>query len=286
MRLRARFGLRVHSAQGDAKEAKGRLMEERNSKIPEGMVVYAEGGAFEREAASVAQRLGVAVAQEAGDAKAASLALHVGERGISLVNNGMVMQGDWTRMLPRLKDRNLHKELLVKAAKIKGVSEPMRAVDATAGLGEDALLLAAAGFSVDLYESDPIIAVLLEDAHRRALEDARLASVAARMRVHAEDSVEALRTCALAGQYPDVVYLDPMFPAKTKKAATKKKFQVIHLIEPPCENQEALLSAALAAKPRKVVVKRPVKAPYLAGAKPSYAISGKTIRYDCIVVPR
>lgn len=261
-------------------------MAEDNSKIFEGMAVHAESSAFACEAFSIAQRLGVPVAQEADAAAAAPLVLHVGEQGVSLVNNGMVMRGDWTRMVPRLKSHNLHKELLVKAAKIKGASGPLWAVDATAGLGEDALLLAAAGFFVDLYESDPVIAVLLEDAHRRALEDERLASVAARMRVHAKDSVEALHARASAGECPDVVHLDPMFPAKTKAAATKKKFQVIHLIEPPCENQEALVGAALAAKPRKVVVKRPVKAPYLADVKPSYAIAGKTIRYDCIVVPR
>ena len=37
---------------------------------------------------------------------------------------------------------------------------------------------------------------------------------------------------------------------------------------------------------RKVVVKRPVKGPHLAGVKPSYAIAGKAVRYDCIVPPR
>ena len=46
--------------------------------------------------------------------------------------------------------------------------EHPRAVDATAGLGEDSLLLAAAGFEVTLCEADPVIAVLLEDALTRA----------------------------------------------------------------------------------------------------------------------
>ena len=44
----------------------------------------------------------------------------------------------------------------------------LRAVDATAGFGEDSLLLAAAGYNVELYEYDPVIAALLRDALRRA----------------------------------------------------------------------------------------------------------------------
>ena len=45
-----------------------------------------------------------------------------------------------------------------------------------------------------------------------------------------------------------------------------------------------LLDAALAAHPRKVVIKRPPKGPYLAGKKPSYSLTGKAIRYDVIAL--
>ena len=47
-----------------------------------------------------------------------------------------------------------------------------------------------------------------------------------------------------------------------------------------------LLAAALAAGPRWVVVKRPLKAPALAGRKPSHSVEGKTIRYDDFVPAR
>ena len=82
---------------------------------------------------------------------------------------------------------------------------------------------------------------------------------------------------------PDVVYLDPMFPERTKSAAVKKKFQLLHLLERPCTDEAALLGAALACGARKVVVKRPAKGPCLAGAKPSHTIAGKAVRYDCYV---
>lgn len=82
---------------------------------------------------------------------------------------------------------------------------------------------------------------------------------------------------------PDVVYLDPMFPGRTKSAAVKKKFQLLHHLERPCANEGELVRAALAARPRKVVIKRPIKGPHLAGIKPAYALVGKAVRYDVLV---
>lgn len=52
------------------------------------------------------------------------------------------------------------------------------------------------------------------------------------------------------------------------------------------DDEAGLLGAALAAGPRKVVVKRPPKGPWLAGARPSYALTGKAVRYDVLVPPR
>ena len=81
-----------------------------------------------------------------------------------------------------------------------------------------------------------------------------------------------------------MVLLDPMFPARTKSAQVKKKFQLLHHLESPCEDEAELLDAALAARPRKVVIKRPPKGPYLAGKKPSYSLTGKAVRYDVIAL--
>ena len=125
----------------------------------------------------------------------------------------------------------------------------------------------------------------------RAAGDPALATAVTRMRLHAgEDSIAGLRhTAELIGQgeltAPDVVYLDPMFPERTKSAAVKKKFQLLHHLEQPCAAEETLVEAALAARPRKVVIKRPVKGPLLAGVKPSYQLAGKAVRYDVLVPP-
>ncbi len=212
---------------------------------------------------------------------AGGLELRRDDEGLALVGDGMVLRADFMRLLPRLRPDRLGRELLVRAARVRGVEAPT-AVDATAGLGEDSLLLAAAGFTVTMFEKDPVIAALLRDALERAASDPRLAGVAARMTLVEGDSVAGLRELDFS---PDVVFLDPMFPERTKSAAVKKKFQLLHHLERPCDNEEELLDAALAARPRKVVIKRPPKGPWLAGAKPSHSIAGKAVRYDAIVPP-
>ncbi len=214
-------------------------------------------------------------------AREAGLELREDAAGLALVGDGMVLRVDFSRLLPRLRADRLGRELLVRAARTRGVTAPT-VVDATAGLGEDSLLLAAAGFTVIMFEKDPVIAALLRDALDRAADDSQLAEAVARMTLVEGDSVAGLRELSFS---PDVVFLDPMFPERTKSAAVKKKFQLLHHLERPCEDEEGLLAAALAARPRKVVIKRPPKGPWLAGAKPSHSLAGKAVRYDVIVPP-
>lgn len=213
---------------------------------------------------------------------AAGLELVRKEEGLTLVGDGMELRACFADLLPRIKPGRLQAELLVKAAKVKGAGEPC-AVDATAGFGADSFLLAAAGYKVLLFESDPVIAALLEDALVRAADDERTADVVARMQLIKGDSVLGLDRL---GFKPDVVLLDPMFPERRKSAAVKKKFQLIHRLEQPCSNEEELFGAAVAAGPRKIVIKRPPKGPYLAGKKPSYSLKSKAVRYDCHVFAR
>lgn len=201
--------------------------------------------------------------------------------GLTLAGDNMTLTPDFADMLPRVRAGALARELLVRAAKVKAPTGTVPlAVDATAGLGEDSFLLAAADFEVLLFERDPVIAALLADALERARRASATAEIAARMTLVGSDSTEGLRHLDRA---PDVVYLDPMFPERRKSAAVKKKFQLLHHLEHPCDDAAALMEAALASHPKKIVVKRPVKGPHLAGVKPSYSLAGKAVRYDVIV---
>lgn len=240
-------------------------------------IVTAADGSFEAEARSLAERLGVPYETSVPED---ATVLRLGPDGLALCAGTYELRADLTHMLPRLTQRNLATEMLVKAAKVRGDRSKMFAVDATAGFGEDALLLAAAGFQVRLYERNPYIAALLADALRRAKEEPLLAGVVERMELVCGDSIRELPGMTPA---PDVILLDPMFPERTKSAAVRKKFQLIHRLEEPCADEEELLAAAMAAHPRRIVIKRPVKGGYLAGVKPSFSMSGKAVRYDGIV---
>lgn len=200
--------------------------------------------------------------------------------GLTLVGDGISMRGDFTKMIPRLRPNKLNGEMLVRAAKLKGLGEHPLAVDATAGMGEDSLLLAAAGYRVILFEYNSVIAALLEDTLKRSAKIPELADAVGRMHLICGDSIEGLKQLA---ETPDLVLLDPMFPARNKSGLIKKKFQLLQQLERPCGNEEELVHAAIEAHPRRIVIKRPLKGPYLADIKPAYSISGKAIRYDCLV---
>ena len=201
--------------------------------------------------------------------------------GLSLISGDKVLKGDFTRMLHRVKN-GLSKEFLVKTAKIKDASYPLTALDATAGLGEDSFLLAAAGFEVKLFERNPVIFELLSDALERARADSELSAIASRMELTFEDSITAMKSLNYS---PDVILLDPMFPERQKSALVKKKLQMIQMLEIPCDDERELLIAAMRLGPKKLIVKRPPKGPYLAGIKPDYSTEGKAVRFDCFVSP-
>ena len=241
--------------------------------------IVVEDDSLEEEAKLLAEQLRIPVRSVADPAVAESLHLRLDRNGLALQLKEQIMRGDFTGMQKRLRTGNLQREMLIKAARVKGISSPL-VIDATAGMGEDSLILAAAGFRVRMYERDPVIAALLADALRRASEHPELSDITGRMKLIIEDSITAMKAL---DNPPDVILLDPMFPERQKSSLVKKKFQLLHQLESPCEDEEQLLKAAVGTGPRKIVIKRPLKGSYLAGRKPDYSLKGKAIRYDCLV---
>lgn len=201
------------------------------------------------------------------------------QEGTCLTDGEMTLRGDYIPRMRRLKHHNLTHEALIKAAHSKDKKEHLTAIDGTAGLGEDSLLLAAYGFSVTLCEHNPVISALLKDTLARARTIPELEPVVSRMTVYEGSSL----TCfASLSTPPDVILLDPMFPERKKKSKVKEKLQLIQKLEAPCTEENTLLEAALATGAPKIIIKRPAKGPWLADRKPSYVIEGKVIRYDVI----
>lgn len=218
----------------------------------------------------------VTMVWDASEIPSEALVLHYTPELVSLECGALQMHGDLTTMLPRIK--RLGQEMLIKAAKPKNFQGEPLAVDATAGMGEDSILLAAAGFRVKLFEYNPVIATLLADSLRRGAQDPEIGEIVGRMELVPGDSITGIRNLS---ERADVIYLDPMFPERQKSGLIKKKFQLLQQLERPCDDEDALFAAAREAAPKKLIVKRPLKGPFLAGAKPGYSVSGKAIRYDC-----
>ena len=159
----------------------------------------------------------------------------------------------------------------------------MRVLDATAGLGVDGMIMASAGCEVLLLERSEVMAAILEDGLRRVLlqEEAELkAIVAERIEMLQVDSLTYLR--ALQGDEFEVIYLDPMFPGRKKSSMVKKEMRLTRNITDWTDNAQELLEVALQTGIRRVVLKRPLKAP-LVRKDYSMQIKGKSIRFDVFV---
>lgn len=236
------------------------------------IVVCIGKGGQKDMAESFSRRTGSPIVNKPGD----YLTVLFDSKGVSLSGFGLSYQGDFENMLHRVTNGRLQHEMLAKA--VKTDQENLKAIDATAGMGEDSLLLAACGYQVTLYEQNPVIAILLKDALRRAKKNTVLKDIVSRMQLVEGDSIEHLNKRL---DPVDVIYLDPMFPGRQKSGLINKKLQLIQKLEPPCSKETALFDAAMAAQPSKIIVKRPLKSPYLDERVPSYSLKGKAIRYDC-----
>ena len=167
---------------------------------------------------------------------------------------------------------------VAKAIGMKG-QEARDVVDATAGLGRDAFVLASLGCRVRMVERSPVAAALLADALARASADADTADIAARMTVVHADASQWLASLDDA-ERPQVVFVDPMFPDTGNKAAAKKEMQAFQQVIGDDEDSDRLLMAALCCARERVVVKRPRLGVDLAGPMPSSRQIGKSTRFD------
>ena len=180
-------------------------------------------------------------------------------------------------------------QMIAKAVGIKSGVYPC-VLDATAGLGKDSFVLASLGCTVTMLERSPIVQSLLADGLQRAQvfareRDGELLQTVSRMKLVTQDSRLYLESLA-TDQFPDVIYLDPMFPERQKTADVKKEMAAFHQIVGKDEDADALLPLALAHVNYRVVVKRPRKAPLLNNQTPSYQLEGKSSRYDIYTVKK
>ncbi|MEE9327524.1 MAG: class I SAM-dependent methyltransferase [Cocleimonas sp.] len=168
---------------------------------------------------------------------------------------------------------------IAKAIGMHKINNPT-VLDLTTGLGGDAFVLASLGCDVTMLERNPIVHALLNDALQRASlsADHEMQDILSRMNLKNEEAIKYIST--LEG-LPDVIYLDPMFPTRTKSAQVKKEMQFLHDIVGKDDDSENLLLLALEKATKRIVVKRPRLAEKLTEElEPAFVISGKSTRYD------
>lgn len=167
-------------------------------------------------------------------------------------------------------------QALPKAIGLKNGKTPS-VVDATAGLGRDAFLLASLGAEVTLIERSIEMHGLLKEGLERALEaGGDVAEVVSRMTLLLGDAKDLLPTLN-----PEVVLVDPMHPPRKKSALVKNEMRLIRKIVGEDLDVLELMQVALATATNRVVLKWPMRADALAGLpKCSHQITGKSTRYD------
>lgn len=171
---------------------------------------------------------------------------------------------------------------IAKAVGLKGGANP-EVIDATGGLGRDAFVLASLGCRVTVLERSSVLAALLEDGLNRARQDEELGAwIEERLRLLHTDAIRWMEALS-ESDFPEVVYLDPMFPHRKKSALVKKEMRLLQSLLGGDGDADALLPAALRIARKRVVVKRPDYAPNLAGLQPTMSITSKKHRFDVYV---
>ena len=165
---------------------------------------------------------------------------------------------------------------LGRALGLRGDIAP-EVVDTNAGLGMDAFEMACLGCRVTLLERVPALAQALEQALATARSRTDPGHPVHRMTVIQADAKAWLR---VATEPPWTVYLDPMYPERRKSALGQGELQRLRALAGDDPDAPELLEIALATAGRRVVVKRPLRAPRLAGPPPTLVIRGRTTRFD------
>ena len=167
-------------------------------------------------------------------------------------------------------------------------------------IGRDAAIIAMSNSvrQVVMIERDPIVGSLLEDGLRRVELSSTLQSscnmektLATKLRFMHGEGINILQNLEqFELSRPNVCYLDPMFPQRTKSGKVKKNMQILHSLldtnsdsgeEARALSEENLLEIALNVATKRVVVKRPINANVIrSSVLPNFDVTGSINRWD------
>ena len=169
--------------------------------------------------------------------------------------------------------RAQHETHLKKA--IGKTDQPLRILDATAGLLGDSMIMLALGHSVTAYEQSKILYTMLNNELNQLSEtDSNLLNF----------QLINSNVCEtkFSEESFDVIYFDPMYPedrASSARRSDLKKINSILEIEGLASDPESTFTYLRSIPKTKVIVKRPLKADAFKGSI-NYQIKGKSVRFD------
>lgn len=172
-------------------------------------------------------------------------------------------------------------QALAKAMGLRAGKTPM-IVDATAGLGRDAFLLASLGAQVTLIErSEEMHSLLVQGMKRAIAEGGAFREIIGRMTLLKGDAKDLLPDLSA-----EAILIDPMHPPRKKSALVKRELRQVRAIVGTDDDAADLVRVALKSARNRVVLKWPAKADPIDGIqKCSHRIDGKSTRYDVFMVP-
>ncbi|WP_443643844.1 class I SAM-dependent methyltransferase [Candidatus Levibacter sp. Uisw_134_01] len=182
-------------------------------------------------------------------------------------------------ILHRLKYGKGRGQNLAKAVGFK-FNKNRTIIDATAGLGYDAFILASLGANVTLIERSEKIYDLLKAAISEAkLYGGEISKIVNRMNLLFGDSKDILPNIA-----PEVILIDTMYKDRKKSALVKNDMRLVREVVGSDSDHVELINVALNNASKRVVIKQPRYAETLDNIKGcSHQILGKIIRYDVYV---
>jgi 16S rRNA (guanine1516-N2)-methyltransferase len=225
-----------------------------------------------------AQRLALALNQPSFVATPQGLLLHLGERlelrEVDSKTGPVYVDFSALKHKYGVDVRRRPVDLIAKAI---GAKQNLSVLDATAGLGQDAFVMALYGCQVRMLERSPIVHALLKDGLERAKDDKDLSDILSRMYlIHADAKLILPRL--EQEERPEVIYLDPMYPESGKSAAKRKEMRLFRELVGDDMDVQEVFELALETALNRVVLKRPLKAPTF--GKPSFVAKGTTLRFD------
>lgn len=165
---------------------------------------------------------------------------------------------------------------LAKAMGLRAGNTPM-IVDATAGLGRDAFLLASLGAQVILIErSEKMHALLAQGMKRAEKEGGQFREIIGRMTLLKGDAKDLIPELS-----SEAILIDPMHPPRKNSALVKQDLRQVRELVGTDDDAADLVRLAIQHAQKRVVLKWPAKADPIEGIKPcTHQICGKTTRYD------